>query len=381
MNKIEKLIVKYFSGFITREEWHELNEWVKNSHERKLFSEYVRINYAIDDIMSEFNTERTKKTILERIQKDKNFKAKNKRFRIFKYAAAIIVFVSLGILYQTDFFTKNSDKSMPQTVDEITLELQDGSLQVLEKNQPHEVVDSEGSVIGVYKNNRLVYQNTSSDKDNQKQNLLTVPYGKRLEIEFSDGTIAYLNAGSSIKYPIRFGKSTARNVVLSGEAFFEVSRDTLRPFVVSTANNFDVKVLGTKFNISNYPEDQTTDVVLVEGSVGLHSDNLEADVILEPGLKGSFDRLKGKISTKPVITKVYTSWINGELIFRNMTFDNLLKKLERHYNVTIINQNSEFSNKRLNANFGDEPIEIVLKYFKNTYGIAYTINKNTIIIN
>lgn len=381
MNKIESLIIKYLSNSITKEEWYELNEWVQNSHDGKFFSEYVRINYAIDDIMSEYNTEKTKKTILERIRKDKSFKAKNKRSRIFKYAAAVIVLVGLGTIFQHYFFVIDEDKSLPQTVSEITLELQDGSLQVLEKDQPNEVFDSEGNLIGVYKNNRLIYKSSPAYTDSQVQNLLTVPYGKRLEVEFSDGTIAHLNAGSSIKYPIKFRDSSTRNVTLSGEAFFEVSRDTLNPFVVSTSDNFKVEVLGTKFNISNYSEDHTTEVVLVEGSVGLHSLKSEANIILEPGIKGSFDRQKGEISTKPVITKVYTSWINGELIFRNMTFDNLLRKLERHYNVVIINENSEFSNKKLNANFGDEPIETVLKYFRNTYGIDYKINGSTIKLN
>ncbi|GMN11557.1 hypothetical protein MTsPCn9_25650 [Croceitalea sp. MTPC9] len=381
MEKVENLIIKYLTESITHKEWNELNEWINNSHEGKLFSEYARINYAIDDIMSEFNTERTKRTLLEKIQKDKRFKAKKNRTRLIKYAAVFTVLLGLGILYQQRQSSENSNKPVSQSVNEITLELQDGSLKVLEKNQPYEVFDSEGNVVGVYKNNRLVYTNSHAINNEPEENLLTVPYGKRLEVEFSDGTVAFLNAGTSIKYPVNFDNSETRNVVLTGEAFFEVVRDSVKPFLVSTSNNFDVKVLGTKFNISNYSEDNTTEVVLVEGSVGLYSHKTETDVILEPGLKGSFDRLKGDISTKPVITNVYTSWINGELIFRNMTFDNLLKKLERHYNVTIINHNSEFSDKRLNANFGDEPIEVVLKYFKNTYGIEYTINQSTIILN
>ena len=118
---------------------------------------------------------------------------------------------------------------------------------------------------------------------------------------------------------------------------------------------------------------------MVEGSVALQI-NGESTVVLEPGFKGSFDRQKKNISTKPVITNIYTLWIKGGLVFREISLDNILKKLERHYNVTITNKNVEYSKKKFNANFGDEPIETVLSYFKNIYGINYTINSDRIIL-
>lgn len=380
MDKIENLIIKYLSGAITREEWQELNEWIKNSYDGKLFGEYVKINYAIDDIMNEFNTDRTKKTILEKIKKDKRSKNKNKISKVLRYAAAIVVMVGLGIIYQQYFSSKNLMNEMHEVKGQVTLELDDGSLQVLENDHAQQIFNSKGELIGSHTNDRLVYGKSLKHLTDQGENLLTVPYGKRFEIEFSDGSTAFLNAGSSLKYPVQFETRKTRDLNLSGEAFFEVAKDSSKPFIVNTSNNFEIKVLGTKFNVSNYAGDPTTDVVLVEGAVGLHSGKTNNDIILEPGLKASFQRHSGAISTKPVITTVYTSWMNGELVFRNVTFDNILKKLERHYNVTISNQNITFSQKKFNANFGNEPIETVLKYFKNTYGIDYTINDRTIIL-
>lgn len=376
MEKIENLIVKYLSNSITREEWHELNEWIKNSYDGKLFSEYIRINYAIDNIMGEFNTDRTKNTILKKIQKDKSSKKRKKIKTVFRYAAVLIIMVSLGMVYQQYFSAKSSVNEMLEIGNRITLELGDGSLQVFENDKTREIFNTNGELIGVYIDNRLVYEKSSNLSVDQGENLLTVPYGKRFEIELSDGTIAFLNAGSTLKYPVKFETGKSRGLNLRGEAFFEVTKDSLRPFIVNTSNSFNVKVLGTKFNVSNYTEDLTTDVVLIEGSVELESSNEQ--VILEPGFKGSYDWKEGGILTKPVITKAYTSWMQGELVFRNVTFENIIKKLERHYDVSIINHNLKFAQKEFNANFGNEPIEVVLNYFKNTYGINYTINQNKI---
>jgi ferric-dicitrate binding protein FerR (iron transport regulator) len=190
-----------------------------------------------------------------------------------------------------------------------------------------------------------------------------------------------LNAGSSLKYPIKFLKEGKREVFLVGEVYLDVVKDANRPFTVNASDNLDIEVYGTQFNVSNFPEDETTEVVLVEGSVGMHVAENDKTLILEPGFKGSYNRQQKNITTKPVITDIYTSWINGGLVFRQISLENILKKLERHYNVTITNNNVEYSQKQFNANFGNEPIETVLNYFKNTYGIDYTINANQIIIN
>nr|WP_299066995.1 FecR family protein [uncultured Allomuricauda sp.] len=379
-SRVEKLVVKYLTHSISKKEWDELNLWIGQSKDQKIFIEYLKINYAIEDIMSEFNTERTKDSILRKIKKDKKLAYTSKAIRVFKYAATITILLGIGYFYQKGFFANSNKEFTAPSQDIITLEFESGSLEVISEDKTAEIVNEEGAVIGTQKGNRLIYAGTENKSDELVYNQLTVPYGKRFELEFSDGTVAYLNAGSSLKYPIKFLEGQAREVFLVGEAFLDVKKDPSRPFTVNTSNNLDIRVLGTKFNVSNYPEDETTEVVLVEGSVGLQVDDNTNDVVLEPGFKGSFDRGEKNITTKPVLTSVYTSWMNGDLVFRNITFENILKRLERQYNVTIINQNQKYLQKKFNANFGNEPIETVLNYFKNTYGIAYTIDNNNITI-
>ena len=173
---------------------------------------------------------------------------------------------------------------------------------------------------------------------------------------------------------MKFLTGKTRQVFLKGEAYFDVAKDEKHPFVVN-ADHLNVEVLGTQFNFSSYPEDIETDVVLVEGSVNLYStSNKNNNVLLKPGFKGSLHKkTTDTIATNPVITSIYTSWINGELVFRNITFGNILKKMERHYNVDIVNNNTQLSDEKFNASFRNEPIEKILEYFKITYNINYTI--------
>ncbi|WP_431243682.1 FecR family protein [Flavobacterium sp. P21] len=214
-------------------------------------------------------------------------------------------------------------------------------------------------------------------------NTIKIPYGKKFRLQLSDGTFVHLNSGTTLKYPIKFIAGENRQVFLDGEAFFDVAKDKKHPFIVNV-DNLNVRVLGTHFNVSNYPEDTSTDVVLVEGSVGMYQPNEEFDAlkntILKPGFKGTFNKENTKISTKPVITDIYTSWINGGLTFRNMTFKNIITKLERRYNVTIVNKNEKLANEKFNASFKEESIENVMSYFNDIHGINYTIKGNQILI-
>ena len=280
MQKIEKLIIKYLTNSISKKEWEELNLWFEQAKDTQTFREYIKINYTIEDLMSEFNTEKTKKLILEKIKKDKRSVITLKITKYLKYAAIAILLVGLGFMYEQDYFSdlfnnKNSINITSPNEDTIVLEHEDGNFEIISEGKVVEIVNSKGEVIGKQEGNRLIYNdsNTNSNTDSEEliYNQLTVPYGKRFELELSDGTIAHLNAGSSLKYPVKFLNEGKREVFLVGEIFLDVAKDAKRPFTISTSENLDIQVLGTQFNVSNYPEDATTEVVLVEGSVGVAS--------------------------------------------------------------------------------------------------------------
>ncbi|MEN2398272.1 FecR domain-containing protein [Flavobacterium sp. MC2016-06] len=317
------------------------------------------------------------KTVIQLHPKKSNFK------KYISIAASILVLVSVGLAYKQGVFNKTvKEVSFDFKSSDIVLQLEDGNVQIISEHNSSQVKDKKGNIIGNQNGDKLVYE-MESDPEKLVYNTIKIPYGKKFQLQLSDGTLVHLNSGTTLKYPVKFIAGENRQVFLNGEAFFDVAKDKKHPFVVN-ADELNVRVLGTHFNVSNYPEDDLTDVVLVEGSVGMYPANEEFDAakntILKPGYKGSFNKANESIFTKAVITDIYTSWINGGLTFRNMTFKNIITKLERRYNVTIVNKNEKLAAEKFNASFNEESIEKVMSYFNDIHGINYTIKNNQILI-
>lgn len=384
--KVKNLVVKYITDSISGLELDDLEIGLKNPSRQQLFNDLVKINYTIDRKMKTFDTEKSKKLLLDKIRRDKRIVKRLRFGDSFKYAAIIIFSVGIGYVVNERYSNELPNTEFIQNGNFITLELEDGNIQVISEDGSSEVRNSEGNVIGSQVGKQLIYNNSNKNSiDNPIYNTLKVPYGKHFELQLSDGSIAYLNSGSSLKFPIEFLEGKERIVYLVGEAFLEVAEDEERPFIVK-ADDLDIKVFGTKFNVSAYPEDRKKEVVLVEGSVGLYSrtavsGDLEG-TMLTPGVMGSYDNFQGSIVTEPVNISIYTSWVDGVLVFRNMTFGNILKKLERHYDVRITNKNAKLAAATFNASFDDIPIDKILEYFKDAHDFNfYFLDDDQIIIN
>ncbi|MFG6685776.1 FecR family protein [Mariniflexile sp. HNIBRBA6329] len=380
--QIAQLIYKSIAKIISSEEKEILDNWLSHEDNLALYNKITDKKNIQDKlaIYEQIETEKVYAKLENKLNKN-NKKVKTlKLLKVFKYASIIIVFLGLGgYMYQNGYFSKNESFSVPN--EQITLQLENGTIKVINEDGTSQVLDAKGNVIGTQSGTQIAYSNDAFE-ETLVYNTLTVPYGKRFEILLSDGTHVHLNAGTSLKYPVKFLKGENRQVFLKGEAFFNVSKDAKHPFIVNS-DVLNVQVLGTQFNISSYPEDIETDVVLVEGSVNLYTTkDSNNNALLKPGFKGTYNKNNtNNITTNPVITSIYTSWIDGELVFRNITFENILKKMERHYNVDITNNNIVLANEKFNASFRNEPIEKILEYFKITYNINYTINNNKILIN
>jgi transmembrane sensor len=168
-----------------------------------------------------------------------------------------------------------------------------------------------------------------------QQNLFTeisVPPGQMTQIKLPDGSKVWLNSGSYFKYPAGFNHSS-REVYMDGEAFFDITKNTHKPFVVNT-NKFAVKVMGTTFNLTAYSSENTANVTLVTGLVDIISKNDRLLKQIVPGQSASMvgENLK---TIKEVDTEFYTSWKEGRIVFRKETLEGIAKKLERWYNVEI----------------------------------------------
>lgn len=380
VKKSERLIVKFITNQASQEEIEQLTEWLKQDENQIVFKDFVKTNYAIDTAMNNFDSTEVRKQLSERIRKENNAFYKRRFSSYYKYAAILIV--ALGGFYfykNSDTVTKPKQNVVIPREDEIVLQLGNES-QNLKLNEDRNITDKDGNVIGRQEKDRLVYTKAYAEGA-LVYNTIRIPYGKKFEVQLSDGTLVHLNAGTSLRYPVQFVKNQNRQVYLLGEAYFEVEKDKEHPFNVNT-QNINVEVLGTKFNVDTYSENSSTDVVLVEGKVSLYKDQKtkENQVYLKPGEKGSNERGQSKITKEQVNTEYYTAWVTGSLVFKNASFENIIKKLERRYNVTFINRNKALGKEIFNARFDNEPIEVVLKYFSDSYAIDYDIDRDKITI-
>ena len=378
--KTRRLIVQYLNKQATLSERNELELWLGDSDNLQLFKDCVKTNYLIMLNMNIFDADDSKKQLLELINKEKKVIKLRKYTKLMKYAAIFVVFLGLGYLYQLGYFSKNPEVIIPSN--SITLEWENGNIEILNEDGTSQIMDAQENIVGEQKGEQLVYDK-NVEVEELVYNTLTVPFGKRFQLQLSDGTNVHLNAGTSLRYPVKFVDSNQRQVFLIGEAFFDVASDKKHPFIVN-AEDLNVEVLGTDFNVSAYPEDAFTDVVLVEGFVGLYTDkkSLSEVVTIKPGTKGRLNKKLDDITTEAVDISIYTSWMEGDLVFRNMSFENIVKKLERHYNMKIVINNKKLRREIFNASFKEKPpIEKVLNSFGKSYGIKYTIKNNAIFIN
>ncbi|KAB7530382.1 DUF4974 domain-containing protein [Flagellimonas olearia] len=379
----DQKIIDYLMGKASAEEQLQMEEWILSSPQNtarfnKLKSGYIASTF--DKTSKEIEVNQGYEAFLKAIDKTPIFSYRRLN-PVLKYAAVIVFVLGSGYLLTSRLLNERGDFVVPE--DAITLQLDNGDIRIVSEDGTSLIVDSEGNLVGKQEGKRLMYDQEEG-VDEMVYNTLKVPYGKRFNVGLSDGTIVFLNAGSSLRYPVKFVQGKERRVYLKGEAFFDVIKDPEHPFIVD-ATGLDVQVLGTKFNVSSYPEDAFVNTVLVEGSVNIFPKNNRNDQrkgsLLHPGQKAQWDRLNGGISIEETDTYLYTAWMKGKIVFKHMPFKHIIKKLERHYNVEIINHNETLGDEFFTASFDVETIEMVFRTFQKNYGLKYSIEDNRIIIN
>lgn len=203
---------------------------------------------------------------------------------------------------------------------------------------------------------------------------ICAPDGGKVEFLLPDSTKGWLNSGSKLKYNNTFSKK--RKVELTGEAWFDVKHINDRDFVVSVSD-MDVKVLGTEFNVSAYPEDDFTNVSLEEGRVEVNGKTGVFNQIISPNEKIAFNRKEKKLKLMEVNAERFSAWKEGYLIIDNEPLGDVIGRLERWYNVEIKIQDEMLKRYRFKATFKDEPLEEVLRLIAKTTPIAYKIEKRS----
>tara|TARA_B110000259_G_scaffold176578_1_gene212871 strand:- start:5531 stop:6676 length:1146 start_codon:yes stop_codon:yes gene_type:complete len=378
-SKIEKIILRFFDNEASLSELNILLHWINNEKNYAQYVEYISINHLTNLALNKFDQEQIIRDINLKINSN-NKPSIKKRALVFTNIAYVLCSF-LIIIYLFSSVDENDDlKSIDPN--QITLTTENGSkidLENLNKNQNK----INNNILVNHTSNTLYYKIDPTIKD-LKYNTISVPYGKVFNLELSDGTLVYLNSGTSLRYPVNFINNLTREVFVDGEAFFKVKSNESQ-FIVSS-NNTSAYVYGTKFNFKDYPEDNFSEVILTEGSLGvseLSADDTKNKILMiRPGEKAKVNYSNSEIVRTRVNTSLYTSWIDGRVAFRNESLPGMIQKLERIYNVIIINNNKDLEEKYFTATilYNEETINDVLSYLSEVYGLKYQIINNKILI-
>ena len=198
------------------------------------------------------------------------------------------------------------------------------------------------------------------------------PYGTITNFYLPDGSTGRLNGGSSLRFPTQF-RGKVRDVKLTGEAYFDVISNPKKSFVVST-EYIDVKVYGTTFNVMAYSEEKTTEVTLVKGKVEVFkkTNNIIKSIgILEPNESCIYNSLSDSGHILTVNTSEHLSWLDGKLTFKYESFEEVIRKLNRWYNVNIVIKDESLESYIYYATFQNETLDEVLKLLQYTAPIRY----------
>jgi len=214
----------------------------------------------------------------------------------------------------------------------------------------------------------LLYQNITGNRSIQT---ISAPFASRTSFDLPDGSKVWLNAGSSLSFPLKFS-GWSRRVKLSGQAYFDVQKKK-KPFLVET-RGLTVKVLGTAFDVSAYPGENTS-VTLVRGKVAINTASGK-NAILAPGQQASMDIKDGELEKQIVNPETYISWKDNILIFNHEPLEQVVRKLERWYNLDITIADEAIKNINVTGTFKYESISEILQLLEITEPIKYTYNKN-----
>lgn len=257
------------------------------------------------------------------------------------------------------------------------LQSEDGKMIDLTSSTSSRIVTSDGLVLVNDSLKGLRFDQSKSENQPMKYHTLAVPVGGEYHFTLADGTRVWVNSASEVRFPNCFSGGK-REIYVKGEVYLEVARDEKHPFVVHAGEN-EVRVLGTRFNLTAYPDEQKVITTLVEGSVEFR--NNQSSIRLKPGEQSVLDRETNNLEKQKVDVSIYTSWISGTYEYELMPLSDITRQLSRWYDVQFVYESTEFSNHPFTGVVKrDQSLEEVLSIIEKTTNIKFKISGRTIII-
>ena len=349
--KIAELLLGKMLKTLTPVEEKRLSEWVEASERnRSLYERFVSGESWRNRLAMAEETD-TQRMILDVWREIRRKERERTRRVVWSVAASVLILIGVG-----GFLVKKG---------------QDGQKRYIEYSLSLRQMKSLGVVNG---KGMLTYLDSVGIENETSMHMLKVPRGAEYMLTLSDGTHVWLNADSRMRYPSRFVEGN-REVYLEGEAYFEVARDSCRPFVVKTLGA-EVRVLGTAFNLQAYPEERQR-TTLVEGRVLVSS--AKSKVVLNPSEQA--EKEGDRLSIRKVNVNEYTAWLKNSFVFVNTPLEDVLNNLERWYDVDVFVASPSLRELRFTASFSRyEHLDKILETLSLTTHIAFKLKGRLLIV-
>ena len=369
----ERLVEKFIQGDLSDEEQEKLDSLLNDKDNKSHFKEMLSLNYRLNKRWLKIEQAKKDK-LFAKIMEVPPVKKLNPYQNLLRIAAIFAILLGGAVLYYASF----EIQPVPEQV--VTLDLDTGVHKQLEKGAKGVIAETNGVRIE-QRGDTLTYITKNQDDVIISFDEIHVPYGKSSVVALADGTLINLNAGSSLRYPNGFKAEGNREVFLTGEAYFQVSHDAKRPFLVHT-DDLEIEVLGTHFNVQAYADEKNSNTLLVNGVVQVkQKSNPEDAVVLKPGMQASYSRGSKSLEIASVNTAPYIAWVKGQLYFDQADFTQIARVLERKFDVQIQVNNTALKKEKFTAKFKAESLEQILKSFNESYPFNYDIKQNTVVIN
>ncbi len=385
--KLILLLQKAYFGQLSEEEAGLLAEWRSRSSEHEALYRRIMSGESLAELLewqNHFDPEQANRSILHRVEKRRSVRMRKIGLRV---AAIVLLLLGIGTIWiinrQGDYRRQQElaftliHPGTPQAI----LTLADGRQVVLDKKPVTLKLNEKQFLTGDSAILNYAVNLPNGLENNEQQTLMhkvEVPVGGEYRLVLADGTKVWINAESSLQYPVEF-TAEQRTVILQGEAYFEVVSDTLKPFTVKTPAGLEVKVTGTHFNVEAYADRRIWKTTLVEGGVEVRLGKYQT--YLRPNEQFSFDQETNQGSLKKVNVREVIAWKNGWFVFDNTPLEEIMETIRRWYNIEVEYRDAETKQLCFTGDLSKyDSFESVIRMFEDTQKVKLKVRANRLIV-
>ena len=375
---IVAIILAYLRDEVDEEGLRELNVWLEESDSHKaLFARIQDEKMQYEDIQKILSYDAG--GAWQVVQQKAAWRRRKRLTRVYRVAVSVVIIFGVAIAF---LLREEATTVVPVVkVEEITpgrsmakLTVASGDVYHLDSLHQVDLITSLAENNG--KEVVFIDRQLEEGASEIKYNKVEIPRGGEYQIVLGDGTRVYLNAQTELRFPESFASSEQRLVYLSGEAYFEVTKNPSKPFVVQ-CKDYAVKVLGTSFNVNSYEGDETSKTTLATGKVEIDMDGKQT--ILNPGQQAIIKN--GEVNVKEVDVEVYTTWMFDNFRFQSESIQEIMTKLSRWYAIDVFYMNESVRNYHFTGYLPRyAKIADVLELLSLTTNIKFDVEGKTVIV-